>query len=56
MLNIHPQQRPSVSDLIKLPQVSLRLKEKQLKETHSAIKLNEDSLKARETLLSKRLS
>jgi len=34
MLTIDPEQRPSVSQLLNIPQIKLRLKERKLREKH----------------------
>jgi NIMA (never in mitosis gene a)-related kinase 2 len=48
MINVDPSLRPSVDDLLNLPQVSLRLREKKLRESQLALKQKEEELKKRE--------
>lgn len=49
MLNIDSNLRPSVDDLLNLPQISLRLREKKLKETQNSLKKREEELKKKES-------
>eukprot|EP00742_Colponemidia_sp_Colp-10_P011693 GILJ01013030.1.p1 GENE.GILJ01013030.1~~GILJ01013030.1.p1 ORF type:complete len:564 (-),score=86.56 GILJ01013030.1:207-1850(-) len=51
MLSSDPTQRPSVDDLLNVPQVSLRVREKRMKENYAALKKKEEDLKARELSL-----
>lgn len=48
MLNVNPENRPSVEDLLNVPQVCLRLREKRIKENLAKIKLYEENLKRKE--------
>ena len=48
MLNIDSIIRPSVEDLLSLPQVSLRLREKKLRESQNMLKKKEEELKKKE--------
>lgn len=45
MLSQNTSDRPSVDDLMNIPQVSMRIREKQLQETLSLIKKKDDDLK-----------
>jgi len=44
MLSVDTEVRPSVEDLLNLPQVSLRLREKRLRDNQSAVKKKEEEL------------
>ena len=48
MLTVNPENRPSVEDLLNVPQVCLRLREKRIKENLAKIKLFEETLKRKE--------
>jgi len=48
MLQINPIERPSIDDLMNLPHISLRLREKRLVEHHSILKKREEDIKERE--------
>ena len=48
MLNVDLNLRPSVDDLLSLPQVSLRLRERKLKESQNSLKKKEEELKKKE--------
>ncbi|OMJ85173.1 hypothetical protein SteCoe_13566 [Stentor coeruleus] len=48
MLSIDSNLRPSVEDLLNLPQVSLRIREKKLRENQLALKKKEEELKKKE--------
>jgi len=61
MLNINPDKRPSVDDLLKIPQVAMRVKEKklreklcQLKQKEEEVKKKEEELKQMEIMLNKK--
>jgi len=61
MLNVNPERRPSVEDLLTIPQVSMRIKEKrvrdklsQLRQTESDLVKKEEDLKQLESSLSKK--
>lgn len=49
MIRVNPQERPTVEDLLKIPQISLRIKEQQIKDTYSFLKKKEEDLKKKET-------
>jgi hypothetical protein len=51
MLSIDQDKRPSIEDLLNLPQISLRLRERRLKDNMTKLKKFEDSLKAKESEL-----
>ncbi|CAK56776.1 unnamed protein product (macronuclear) [Paramecium tetraurelia] len=51
MLDADPSKRPSVMEILKLPLISLRIKEKKLKERHAQIKLKEEELRQKEQQL-----
>jgi uncharacterized protein (DUF3084 family) len=48
MLHSNQEKRPSVDDLLNIPHVSLRLREKRLKEHFSKLKRREEEVKAKE--------
>lgn len=48
MLRVNPEERPTVDDLLNVPQISLRLREKRLKENYNALKKKEEELKKKE--------
>ena len=48
MLHSEKEKRPSVEDLLNVPQVSLRLRENRLKETFARLKRKEEEMKAKE--------
>lgn len=49
MMNSDQEKRPSVQDLVNFPQVSLRLREKRMKDHYSKLKKREEELKKKET-------
>ncbi len=49
MLRINPEERPTVDDLLNVPQISLRLREKRLKENYSVLKKKQEDVQRRET-------
>ena len=49
LMQVDPVRRPSIEDLLNLPQVSLRIREKRLKENFIKLKKFEESLKLKET-------
>jgi len=48
MLTVNSNKRPSVEDLLNIPQISLRLREKKLRDTHVSLKKREEEAKSRE--------
>lgn len=54
MLNVNQEKRPSVEDLLNLPYVSLRLREKRLKDNKAVFKRKEEELAKREAKLASR--
>lgn len=48
MLSPEKEKRPAVEDLLNIPQISLRLREKRLKESFSKLKKREEEMKAKE--------
>jgi len=61
MLNVNPDRRPSVEDLLTIPQVAMRIKEKrvrdrlsQIKQTEADLQKKEEDLKQLESNLSKK--
>ena len=68
MLNKEPAERPSVSDLLAIPKIQLRMNERKMKEDYEALKRREEevytkykrlrqrekALVERETMLAKR--
>ena len=44
MLNKEPQQRPSVSDLLDIPKIQLRMNERKMKEDYEALKRREEEV------------
>jgi hypothetical protein len=54
MLSTNQDKRPSIEDLLNLPQVSLRLRERRLKDNMLKLKKFEDSLMQKETDLAER--
>lgn len=48
MLSIDPENRPSVSELLELHYINMRLKERKIREDHAVIKLKEEELKKKE--------
>ena len=48
MLSVNPENRPSSDDLLNIPEISIRLREKRIKETIAKIKSFEENLKIRE--------
>eukprot|EP01022_Parablepharisma_sp_SALTPOND_P008079 TRINITY_DN135175_c0_g1_i1.p1 TRINITY_DN135175_c0_g1~~TRINITY_DN135175_c0_g1_i1.p1 ORF type:complete len:442 (+),score=56.24 TRINITY_DN135175_c0_g1_i1:93-1328(+) len=54
MLRVSPEERPTVDDLLNIPQISLRLREKRLRENQGVLqRKQEDLLKKEETILAK---
>ena len=51
ILKVDPTQRPNVEDLVNLPHVSMRLREKALKRNIVSVKKKEDEVKRKEKLL-----
>jgi len=49
MLNVDAETRPGVDDLLNMPQVSLRLRERKLRENMNGLKKKEEELKKRES-------
>ena len=47
-LNTEQDKRPTIEDMLNLPQVSMRLREKRIKEHSWALKKKEDELRARD--------
>lgn len=45
MLSQNTSERPSVDDLMNLPQISMRIREKQLQETMALLRKKEEDLK-----------
>lgn len=54
MLSVDQERRPSIEDLLNLPQISLRLRERRLKDNMIKLKKFEESLKEREIELDER--
>ncbi len=54
MLNVNYNLRPSSEDLLNVPQISIRLREKRIKDNINRIKIMEDNLKNKEILLNDR--
>ena len=48
MMNVDQEKRPSIKDIIALPEVSIRIREKKVKETYQKLKKYENELKIRE--------
>lgn len=48
MLKTEPKDRPNVEDLLNLPHVSMRLREKALKKNHQHLKRKEDEVTKKE--------
>jgi len=53
-LHVNQDKRPTVEDLLNLPQVSLRLRERRLKDTMAKLKKIEETLKQKETELNEK--
>ena len=51
MLNTNCVMRPTVSDLLNIPHVALRIKERKLRERHVVVKQREDEMRIKEELL-----
>ena len=51
MLYINPDKRPDVDQLLQIPQVAIRKKEKKLRDKHALIKQKEDDIKKKEESL-----
>lgn len=49
---MNQDQRPSVDDLLNLPEISIRVREKRLKENINIIKIREEELQRKEQELS----
>lgn len=56
MLNCDQAKRPSIEEIIAVPQISLRLREKKIKEHYSSLKRKDEELKKKEEELKKRES
>jgi NIMA (never in mitosis gene a)-related kinase len=54
MLNVKFEFRPSSDELLNIPEISVRLRERRIKETLAKIKNIEDNLKSKEALLNER--
>lgn len=54
ILKVDPAQRPNVEDLVNLPHVSMRLREKALKKNIASVKKKEEEVKKKEKLLQDR--
>lgn len=48
MINVDPNKRPSIYELLGIPQISLRLREKKIKDSHLILKKKEVDIKRRE--------
>lgn len=48
MLKVDPKQRPSVEDLLNLPNISMQLREKSLIKNSTTVKKKEEEVKQRE--------
>jgi NIMA (never in mitosis gene a)-related kinase len=48
MLNIDQEKRPSIDDILNIPQIALRLKERKLRDLHASIKNREEECKKKE--------
>lgn len=48
MLKVEPKERPNVEDLLNLPHVSMRLREKALKKNYTHMKKKEEEVRKRE--------
>ena len=48
MLKLEQDERPSIEQLVNQPQISLRLRERKIKEHYSMIKKKEEEIKKRE--------
>jgi len=44
MIRVNPEERPSVKDLLNVPQIALRIKEAHLKENYASLKKKEETL------------
>ena len=47
MLNKEPTQRPSVTDLLAIPKIQLRINERKMKEDYEALKRREEDVYAK---------
>ncbi len=54
MLNTNYEKRPSAEELLSIPEVSVRIREKKIKENYNIIKILEDKLNLKEKELSER--
>lgn len=54
MLKLEQEKRPSIEALVSLPQISLRLRERKVKEHYSMVKKKEEEVRKREEEVSKR--
>lgn len=54
MLKVDPKQRPSVEDLLNLPNISMQLREKSLIKNSTTVKKKEEEVKQREQRLRKK--
>ena len=48
MMTVDMNRRPSVDDLVNIPQVAIRIKERKVKEGYQRMKMMEESLRERE--------
>ena len=48
MINVDQEKRPTIKDIIMLPEVSIRIREKKIKDTYQKLKKYENELKLRE--------
>ena len=56
MLNVNQQHRPNIEELLNVPQVSIRLRERRIKENLNKIKVYEETLKLKEDELKQKES
>jgi len=54
MLNLNQEKRPTIYELISVPQIGIRLREKKIKEHYSSLKRKEEELKKKEEDFTKR--
>jgi len=54
ILKLNPMDRPSAEDLLNIPNISLRLREKRLKENYALLKKKEEEIKKKEKELEER--
>ena len=48
MMNVEPDKRPSIKDIILIPEVTIRIKERKIKEGYQKLKKYENDLKIKE--------